>query len=99
MAQLSNIEYAKTFLGDIETLQTRHSDSLDFYNVHVLAVVSMVKRIVADRGETISDLQVSVLLHNHGWEGETVPQLSDRLDFHDMSIWQISKIIKAAREF
>ena len=98
MTDTSNITYAQTFLG-VETLQTRHSDSLDFYDVHVGAVTKMVEKIVTDRGESINSPQVSVLLYNHGWTGSTVEQGGDSVDFRSLSVWQISNIIKAAREF
>lgn len=96
----SNIHYASSFLN-VETLQTRHHDSLDFYEVSVGSVTAMLKKIAADANKTLTDTQIVHLINTNLWEtthtGITT-QNSDSLDFHTVSIWGIRNIIEDTKQ-
>jgi hypothetical protein len=95
----TNLYYAQKFF-DVETLQTRNSDALDFSNVYIGTVLRFITEIAQEKNIVLTDDQIKNLIHSNLWdesEGNTIVNNSDSLDFHDVSISSIDSFIKAVR--
>lgn len=92
----SNLDYAHDFLG-VTTLQTRHSDSLDFYEVHIDSARSMLSAVAAEQGKELSEEKMVEILRTNLLMENVKSQNSDYLDFQQVSIWGVHAAILAAR--
>lgn len=88
-------EYAQKFL-DVPNLVERGRDSLDFHDVSVGAVRSMLITVIADRNLSYTEANFPELVHTTLWDatdGGVVVRGSDSLDFHDVPVWGISSLL------
>ena len=98
----TNQNYANRYLG-IESLESKHADSLDFHDVSTAGTIAMLNKIASDSlGRTLSRDELSSIVRENLWD-ESVDydflavQNSDSKDFHDVAVWSINRAINEVR--
>jgi hypothetical protein len=100
-ARLSNEEYSERYL-DVSNLESQGLDRLDFHDVSVASVSSMLNAVARDyTGSELSKDALGGIIHVHLWDADgndLETQNSDHLDFHEVSVIGIKRAIESAKQ-
>lgn len=95
----SNLSYAQEFF-DVDTLETRNNNQLDFSEFYIGTVLRFIATIITEKNITLADNEVATLIHSTLWdveEGDAIIHNSDSRDFHFVHIAALARFIKAVR--
>jgi hypothetical protein len=97
---LSNEDYSERYLG-VSNLERQGSDQLDFHDVSVTSIRSMLNAVAKDHtGKELSKDVLGKIIHEHLWDADgddLETRNSDHLDFHDVFVSGLKRAIESAK--
>ncbi len=88
-------EYAKKYLR-FSTLEVRGRYFLDFHEVSAADVRAMMNRVAFDTlGRELTESEIEELIHAYLWREDEETDEPFKLDFHDVEVVAVRKLIEA----